>query len=91
MNLELLLIFLYKRFKPYFGEIEDQLAAEFNISVSKDKCARITKHILGMKTRKLKSLKRLVPKTMANQMTCKLVLITAEEPFEESDLYHDLL
>lgn len=95
---------LYKRFKPYFGKTEDQLAAEFHISKSKDKCARITKHILGIaEDQKIEEFEKagIKPKTMrlkSNGVPKESVSFkvfdyfkVAEEPFEESDLYHDLL
>lgn len=36
------------RFSPFFGLTEKELAARFGVSRSKDTCARITRHILGV-------------------------------------------
>lgn len=43
-----LITLLRTRFAPYFGRTENELAAEFHVSKSKDLCARITKRILGV-------------------------------------------
>lgn len=43
-----LLELLRKRFAPYLGMTEDELAARFGVSRSKNRCARITKKILGV-------------------------------------------
>lgn len=46
-NLDLLEL-LRKRFSPYFGMAEEELAMQFGVSKSKNRCARITKKILGV-------------------------------------------
>ena len=43
-----LLELLRKRFAPFFGMTERELAAHFDVSRSKNRCARITKKILGI-------------------------------------------
>lgn len=43
-----LLSLVRARFKPYFGMSPEELAREFGVTHTKDMCARITKHILGM-------------------------------------------
>ncbi|WP_417230127.1 Sau3AI family type II restriction endonuclease [Thermophilibacter sp.] len=43
-----LLELLRKRFSPYFGMTEEELATRFGVSKSKNRCARITKKILGV-------------------------------------------
>lgn len=43
-----LLELLRKRFSPYFGMTEEELATKFGVSKSKNRCARITKKILGV-------------------------------------------
>ena len=43
-----LLELLRSRFAPYLGMSEAQLAEKFHVSGSKDRCARITKKILGV-------------------------------------------
>lgn len=43
-----LLELLRKRFAPYLGMTEDELAARFDVSRSKSRCARITRKILGV-------------------------------------------
>lgn len=43
-----LLDLIKSRFAPYFGMSEAQLAEKYNVSGSKDRCARITKKILGV-------------------------------------------
>lgn len=43
-----LLELLKKRFSPYFGMTEEELATRFGVSKSKNRCARITKKILGV-------------------------------------------
>lgn len=43
-----LLGLLRKRFSPYFGMTEEELATQFGVSKSKNRCARITKKILGV-------------------------------------------
>lgn len=39
---------LRKRFSQYFGMTEEELATKFGVSKSKNRCARITKKILGV-------------------------------------------
>ena len=43
-----LLELVRKRFMPYFGMTEQELARKFEVSKSKNRCARITKKILGV-------------------------------------------
>ena len=43
-----LLELVRKRFIPFFGMTEQELAKQFNVSKSKNRCARITKKILGV-------------------------------------------
>ena len=43
-----LLELLRKRFSPCFGMTEEELATRFGVSKSKNRCARITKKILGV-------------------------------------------
>lgn len=43
-----LLALLRNRFAPYLGATEEQLATQFGVSGSKDRCARITRRILGV-------------------------------------------
>lgn len=43
-----LLELVRKRFMPFFGMTEQELAKQFNVSKSKNRCARITKKILGV-------------------------------------------
>ncbi len=43
-----LLELVKKRFEPYFGMTEDELKERFELSRSKDLCARITRRILGV-------------------------------------------
>ena len=45
-----LLALLKKRFAPYVGLTEAELAERFGVSGSKDRCARITSRILGVET-----------------------------------------
>ena len=45
-----LLALLKKRFAPYVGLTETELAERFGVSGSKDRCARITSRILGVET-----------------------------------------
>lgn len=95
---------LHKKFEPYFGKTETQLADEFNISDSKDKCARITKHILGIaEDQKIGEFEKagIKPKTIRLNLKGKLresvslkafdYFDVAEKSFEDSDFYRDLL
>ena len=95
-----LLTLVRKRFEPFFGLTEDELANLFGLTKSKDLCARITRRILGVKDdEKIAEFEKagIKPKTIrlrSNGRPKEAVSFPTfdyfeleQQPFEESDFY----
>ena len=99
-----LLGLVHERFAPYFGETEEGLAQRFGISKSLNRCARITKRILGVdENSKIEEFEKanIKPKTMRIKRNGRLKESVSfpyfdyykleETDFKDSAFYEELL
>lgn len=93
-----------ERFEPYFGRTEEELAQHFGISKSLNRCARITKRILGVdENSKIEEFEKanIKPKTMRIKRNGRLKESVSfpyfdyrkleMTDFEDSDFHDELL